>query len=611
MHKETTEKSSFRWKNWKTVMRMGAYLRPHGWGYAIGVVIISISGVLTLMVTRLWGQLGGVGTATSMKDGVAHAAPDASLDFMPFDLNSLNEIGWLILIVLGIQAALSFARVVLFAKMTEDMMLAMRKDAFEAIVSMPMGFFDTRRVGDLNSRISADVTSIQDVFTTILAELLRQLIIIVGGILALLYFSVTLTLLMLATLPVMIIAAILFGRFIRKLSKRTQDQVAESNTIVQETLTGITSVKSFANEAWELMRYVGSIRDIRSLAMKGAIWRGAFGSFIILFIFGAITLVIFKGAELMTTGGLASEHFFTFLLMTGLVAGSIGGIAAQFSSLQRGLGAIESLMELMDEPREVVETNDTTAQKPVNLKGDVTFKDVYFHYPNREDIAVLKGISLHIAPGERVALVGASGAGKSTIASLLLRFHDPVSGNVSIDGTPLKDFPLSSMRKRMAFVPQEVILFGGDIKTNIAYGRFDASPAEIEAAARKANALEFIQSFPEGFDTLVGERGVQLSGGQRQRIAIARAILRDPDLLILDEATSALDASSEKEVQLALDTLMKGRSSLIIAHRLSTIKSADKIAVLSNGSIVEIGQHEELLAQKGAYQKLVKNQEVG
>ena len=611
MHKETTEKSSFRWKNWKTVMRMGAYLRPHAWGYAIGVVIISISGVLTLMVTRLWGQLGGVGTATSMKDGVAHAAPDASLDFMPFDLNSLNEIGWLILIVLGIQAALSFARVVLFAKMTEDMMLAMRKDAFEAIVSMPMGFFDTRRVGDLNSRISADVTSIQDVFTTILAELLRQLIIIVGGILALLYFSVTLTLLMLATLPVMIIAAILFGRFIRKLSKRTQDQVAESNTIVQETLTGITSVKSFANEAWELMRYVGSIRDIRSLAMKGAIWRGAFGSVIILFIFGAITLVIFKGAELMTTGGLASEHFFTFLLMTGLVAGSIGGIAAQFSSLQRGLGAIESLMELMDEPREVVETNDTTAQKPVNLKGDVTFKDVYFHYPNREDIAVLKGISLHIAPGERVALVGASGAGKSTIASLLLRFHDPVSGNVSIDGTPLKDFPLSSMRKRMAFVPQEVILFGGDIKTNIAYGRFDASPAEIEAAARKANALEFIQSFPEGFDTLVGERGVQLSGGQRQRIAIARAILRDPDLLILDEATSALDASSEKEVQLALDTLMKGRSSLIIAHRLSTIKSADKIAVLSNGSIVEIGQHEELLAQKGAYQKLVKNQEVG
>jgi ABC-type multidrug transport system fused ATPase/permease subunit len=590
---------------------MGAYLRPHAWGYAIGVVIISISGVLTLMVTRLWGQLGGVGTASSMKDGAASSAPDASLSFLPFDLSDLTEIGWLILLVLGIQAALSFTRVVLFAKMTEDMMLAMRKDAFEAIVSMPMSFFDTRRVGDLNSRVSADITSIQDVFTTTLSELLRQLIIIIGGILALLYFSVTLTLLMLATLPVMIIAAILFGRFIRKLSKRTQDQVADSNTIVQETLTGITSVKSFANEAWELMRYLSSIRNIRSLAMKGAIWRGAFGSFIILFIFGAITLVIFKGAELMTTGGLASEHFFTFLLMTGLVAGSIGGIAAQFSALQRGLGAIESLMELMDEPREIVQTNEDSAQPSVELKGDITFENVHFHYPNRADITVLNDINLRIAPGERVALVGASGAGKSTIASLLLRFHDPVGGEVSIDGIPLKNLPLTSLRKRMAFVPQEVILFGGDIRTNIAYGRFDASQEEIEAAARKANAFEFIQSFPEGFDTLVGERGIQLSGGQRQRIAIARAILRDPDLLILDEATSALDASSEKEVQLALDALMKGRSSLIIAHRLSTIKSADKIAVLSNGAIVEMGQHNELLAQQGAYHELVKNQEVG
>lgn len=611
MRKEEPESRSFRWKNWKTVLRMGSYLRPHALGYIIGVIIISISGVLTLMVTRLWGQLGGVGTASSMPSGGNSPAADTSLAFLPFDLNDLTEIGWLIFLVLVIQATLSFVRVVLFAKMTEDMMLAMRKDAFEAIVSMPMRFFDTRRVGDLNSRVSADITSIQDVFTTTLSELLRQLIIIVGGILALLYFSVTLTLIMLATLPVMIIAAILFGRFIRKLSKRTQDQVADSNTIVQETLTGITSVKSFANEAWELLRYLRSIRDIRSLALKGAIWRGAFASFIILFIFGAITLVIFKGAELMTTGGLASEHFFTFLLMTGLVAGSIGGIAAQFSALQRGLGAIESLMELMDEPREEVETNEANAQPSVDLKGDISFKNVHFHYPNREDVTVLKEINLRIAPGERVALVGASGAGKSTIASLLLRFHDPVSGEVSIDGTPLKTFPLSSLRKRMAFVPQEVILFGGDIRTNIAYGRFDASQDEIEAAAKKANAFDFIQSFPEGFDTLVGERGVQLSGGQRQRIAIARAILRDPDLLILDEATSALDASSEKEVQLALDSLMDGRSSLIIAHRLSTIKSADKIAVIANGTIVEMGQHDELLAKKGPYHELVKNQDVG
>jgi ABC-type multidrug transport system fused ATPase/permease subunit len=568
-------------------------------------LVISLSGVLTLLVTRLWGQLGGVGASTGEEAGV-----ESPMAMLNIDMHSLTEVGWLILLVLAVQATLSFGRVLLFAKMTEDMMLAMRNDAFEAIVSMPMKFFDTRRVGDLNSRVSADITAIQDVFTTTLAELLRQIIIIVGGILALLYFSVTLTLLMLATLPVMIIAAILFGRFIRKLSKRTQDQVAESNTIVQETLTGIISVKSFANEAWEVVRYLNSIKDIRSLAMRGAIWRGAFASFIILFIFGAITLVIFKGAELMMEGGLASEHFFTFLLMTGLVAGSIGGIAAQFSALQRGLGAIESLMELMEESREEVVTQQDQPYPALQLRGDVSFEDVHFHYANRADVNVLTGVNLRIEPGKRVALVGPSGAGKSTIASLLQRFHDPTAGVIKVDGQPLDQYDLTGFRKRIAFVPQEVILFGGDIRSNIAYGKTDASEEAIRSAAEQANALEFIESFPDGFATVVGERGVQLSGGQRQRIAIARAILRDPDILILDEATSALDASSEKEVQLALDALMKDRSSLIIAHRLSTIKNADQIAVLSEGTILEMGTHDTLIASGGAYKKLVENQEI-
>ena len=603
--KENETVRKFSWKNWGALGKMGKYLRPHAWGYALGILIISASGILTLLVTRLWGQLGGVGT---MGDGPAQV--ESPMQALNIDMTNLSSIGWTILIVLVIQATLSFARVVLFARMTEDMMRDMRSDAFEAIVRMPMRFFDTRRVGDLNSRISSDITAIQDIFTTTMAELLRQIIIIIGGILALLYFSVTLTLLMLATLPVMIIAAILFGRFIRKLSKRTQDQVAESNTIVQETLTGIISVKSFANEALELVRYGLSIRDIRTLALKGAIWRGAFASFIILFIFGAITLVIFKGADLMASGGLASEHFFTFLLMTGLVAGSIGGIAAQFSALQKGLGAIESLMELMDEPQEPVDTRSETLVD-LKLEGRVQFKNVQFHYPNREDINVLSGVDLDIAPGERIALVGPSGAGKSTIASLLLRFHDPVSGDILIDGESLASFPLTAYRKRVAFVPQEVILFGGDIRSNIAYGKPDATDAEIMDAADKANAKEFIDSFPEGFETLVGERGVQLSGGQRQRIAIARAILRNPDILILDEATSALDSTSELEVQKALDVLMHGRSSLIIAHRLSTIRSADRIAVIADGTIQEWGNHEDLMAAQGTYFRLVENQEIG
>jgi ABC-type multidrug transport system fused ATPase/permease subunit len=603
--KGNEEGRKFSWKNWGALGKMGTYLRPHAWGYALGILIISASGILTLLVTRLWGQLGGVGT---MGEGPAQLA--SPMQALNIDMTNLASIGWAILVVLFVQATLSFVRVVLFARMTEDMMRDMRSDAFEAIVRMPMRFFDTRRVGDLNSRVSADITAIQDIFTTTIAELLRQVILIIGGILALLYFSVTLTLLMLATLPVMIIAAILFGRFIRTLSKRTQDQVADSNTIVQETLTGIISVKSFANEALELLRYGVSIHNIRTLALKGAIWRGAFASFIILFIFGAITLVIFKGADLMASGGLASEHFFTFLLMTGLVAGSIGGIAAQFSALQKGLGAIESLMELMDEPQEPVDTRSDTLVD-LKLKGRVQFKNVQFHYPNREDINVLSGVDLDIAPGERIALVGPSGAGKSTIASLLLRFHDPVSGEILIDGQPLASFPLTSYRKRVAFVPQEVILFGGDIRSNIAYGKPSATEAEIMDAAEKANAKEFIASFPEGFDTLVGERGVQLSGGQRQRIAIARAILRNPDILILDEATSALDSTSELEVQKALDVLMHGRSSLIIAHRLSTIRSADRIAVITNGAIQEWGNHEDLMAAQGPYFRLVENQEIG
>ena len=601
------KKSRFKLSDLKGFRKLKPYLRPHIWGFLLGIVLLSFSGILTLIVTRLWGQLGGIGVLGSeTEDSVGSLGFEASL-LEDYDLNNLQTIGVAIAIVLIIQAILSFIRVFLFADMTEKMMLAMRKDAFEAIVSMPMDFYHEKRVGDLNSRISADITAIQDTFTTTLAELIRQMIIIGGGVAALAYFSVKLTLLMLGTLPIVIIVAIFFGKFIKRLSKETQDEVASSNVIVQEVLTGIVNVKAFANEWFEINRYTDKVSKVRSLAMKGAMGRGAFASFIILFIFGAITLVIFKGAELMQEGELASEHFFTFLLMTGLVAGSIGGLAAQFGIVQKGLGAIESLMEILEEQRELQSLDDEA--KALDLSKDFEFKGVDFHYDQRPDVPVLKNFNLTIKEGEQVALVGPSGAGKSTVASLMLRFQDPVNGSILVGGKDVKDLELRAYRKSMAYVPQEVILFGEDIRTNISYGKIDATDEEVREAARRAYALDFIEDFPEGFETLVGERGIQLSGGQRQRIAIARAILRDPKILILDEATSALDNVSETEVQKALEELMAGRSTLVIAHRLSTIKKAHKIAVLKEGSVVEMGTHEELIALEGSYFNQVKSQE--
>ena len=600
-HAEPPHKGKLNRDGVRQFRRITPYLRPHRIKFAVGIVLITLSGVLTLVVTRLWGQLGGVGVDSTAGQG-GFELP------LPIDAGDLRQIGVAIFLVLVVQSALSFIRIWLFGEITTRMLKALREDAFAGMITQPMAFFDTRRVGDLGSRIAADIEAIRDTFTVVLAELVRQTIIIGGGLLALMTFSWKLTLLMLGTLPVAMIAAMGFGRFIRKLSKKTQDAVAGSNTIVSETLTGIMSVKAFARESYELARYRDRVEEVRGIALRTALWRGAFASFIIVMIFGAITIVLFQGASMLKSGELNSEQFFSFLLMTGLVAGSIGGIANIFGDLQRGFGAIEEVMDLIQRDREPVDLEEETAASPQGRGLAVRFDGVGFHYPNRPDVRVLDGIDLELRSGETLALVGGSGAGKSTLASLVTAFRAPTDGTLTVDGIPVAEHGLSALRRRMALVPQEVILFGGSIEENIRYGRPDASENEVRQAAEDALALPFIEAFPDGFATLVGERGVQLSGGQRQRIALARAFLRDPELLLLDEATSALDAASEKAIQEALDRLMQGRTSLVIAHRLSTVRSADRIAVMESGHIVEIGDHETLMAQGGRYRELVEHQ---
>jgi ABC-type multidrug transport system fused ATPase/permease subunit len=470
---------------------------------------------------------------------------------------------------------------------------------------MPMQFFSSRRVSELNSRVAADISQIQDTFTTGIAEFLRQMIIVIGGITALFFTSVKLSLLMLATIPIFAIVAVFFGKFIKKLSKEAQDKVADSNTIVGESLQGIANVKAFTNEAFEMLRYKFAVNDIKKIAIKGGLARGAFSSFIIFCIFGAIVLLVWYAVKLQNVGELSQSQLITFILYTIFVGASIGGLPIQYAQIQKAIGATERVFDLIDEEPEVIEEKST----PQPIHGKLSFKDLKFAYPTRPELTVLKGISFEAQEGESIAIVGPSGAGKSTIASLILRFYEPQEGQMLLDDTPASEFTLHDLRSQMAIVPQDILLFGGTIKENIAYGKPEATDKEILEAAKKANAHDFIMSFPEQYETIVGERGVQLSGGQRQRVAIARAVLKNPVILILDEATSSLDSESEKLVQDALEKLMKGRTSFVIAHRLSTIKNADQILVLEDGKIVEKGTHSVLLEdEKGLYHKLIQLQ---
>jgi len=559
------------------------YADNHRWKFYLGLVFLLLTGGTALAFPKLMGML-----VDSVKNK---------------DLDAANTVALGLLAILFLQSIFSFFRVYLFVNFTENTLANLRFSLYSNLVKLPMNFFSQKRVGELNSRISSDITQIQDTLTTTIAEFLRQFILIFGGIILLASESIKLTLMMLGVVPLVVIAAVIFGRFIRKYSKKVQDQVAESQVIVEETLQGISIVKAFANEWYEIARYKSKIKEIVAVAIKGGQYRGYFASFIIFCLFGAIVAVVWYGVILSIRGEMSVGQLITFVLYSTFVGASFGGIAELYAQIQKAVGATERVFELLAEEPEKIKSQKTSVSN--KIKGDVSFENVHFTYPSRKEIEVLKGINFEAKSGQKIALVGPSGAGKSTISALLLRFYDVSAGQIKIDNKPIESYDLEELRGNMSIVPQDVILFGGSIKENIAYGNPDARFEEIKVAAQQANAFDFIAGFPDQFETLVGERGVKLSGGQRQRIAIARALLKNPSILILDEATSSLDSESEKQVQEALETLMKGRTSIIIAHRLATIRSADAILVVNDGLIAELGTHKELLEiENGIYKNL-------
>jgi len=589
-------KAKINKKNLKKSLRIFKYAEKHKWKFFLGLFFLAGTAATALIFPRLMGNLMGVIGGNGSKG-------------QEIDKNALsalaNSLGLKLLILFSIQAIFSFFRVVTFTSFTENMLASLRKEAYNKLIQMPMGFFSQRQVAELNSRIATDISQISDTFTTNIAEFLRQLVIIIGGITIICFMSWKMALVMLSIIPVIAIVTLFFARYIRKLSKQVQDFVADSNVIVGESLQGITNVKSFTNEAYEIKRYNNKVVDIMKLAIKGGLARGSFFSFIIFCLFGAIIFIVWYGIQLTLQDVISVKDMLSFLFYTVFVAASIGGIAEQLAAIQRAIGATERVMDIIDEIPEKIDLHYKKDKSNIRIKGDIEFKNVSFFYPSRPQFQVLKNISFKVEKGETIALVGPSGSGKSTIASLILRFYDPQAGEIIIDGKNVNNFGLTELRDNMAIVPQDVLLFGGTIKENIAYGKQGATIAEIIEAARQANALEFIESFPDKFETLVGERGIQLSGGQRQRIAIARAVLKDPSILILDEATSSLDSESERVVQEALDKLMVGRTSFVIAHRLSTIRKADKIIVIDKGKVREAGSHEVLMMnENGLYRSL-------
>lgn len=573
------------------------YLIRYKWVFfpAFGALILTAG--LSLAFPYFLGSLIG-----SPSDALA----GAEIDVESLQKN-INRTVITLVCILFIQAIVGFFRVQGFIKAGEAALNNIRQDVLSHLLRLPIPFFHQHRAGELSGRLSGDLEILRETLMTTVPQFARQVVILIGGLIFLFCSSVKLSLFMLALIPVIVLAIAILGKSIKGFSRASQDALSKSNVVAEEAISGIQELKGNVNESFESKRYKAVLDEFKEVAYKGAKARALFVAFIIFALFGSISVVAWFGAGMLSRGEIATEEFVRFILFSVFVGASLGAMPEIFSQIAKADGATERIREILAMKPEVSIEQSQELVIP-DLQGQVTFENISFAYPSRPDSNVLRDVSFNVEVGQRIAIVGASGAGKSTLFQLLLGFYNPDLGHLKIDGKLAQDYELSTRRASMSLVPQDIFLFGGTISENILYGSPNSSEEEMIEAAKQAYAHDFICDFAEGYETMVGQRGVKLSGGQRQRIAIARAILANPRILLLDEATSALDAESEKYVQEALNKLMESRTSIVIAHRLATIRSCDKIYVLEHGEILESGTHEELVALGQRYKYLAETQ---
>lgn len=573
--------------------RMFSYVRPYSNRLMGAMVCLAVASSLGLAYPYYLGVLAEIAF-----DNAATAHPEAAH----------RELGATTLWLLGLflaQACFVSLHHYFMTWLGERVIADVRKALYRHITGLSPGYFHSTRTGELLSRFTDDVARLQRTVSQDLSITLRSVFVLTGGVSILFYINSKLTAVMLAVVPVLMIAATCWGRVIRELSRKAQDGLATANGSLQEGLAAIETVQAFGREDFEAGRYDSAVELTFALFIRRAVSSSWFAAVVGFISFATITGVFWLGGSMAIQGTLTAAGLTSFIFYTLLVAGAVGALADLFEVLQSSIGATQRIFEIFDTTSEIVDPLSPVPEP--TLRGEIEFVGVTFSYGDRQ-VDVVRNINLRICAGEICALVGSSGSGKTTLGRLVLRYWDPTQGKILFDGHDLRGLRLADLREAMAVVSQDPVLFSGSIRENIRYGRLSASDAEVEAVARAANADSFIRDFPAGYDTMVGERGVRLSGGQRQRVSIARALLRDPKVLILDEATSALDSESEHLVQEALEVLQRGRTTLVIAHRLSTIQHADRIAVLHHGEIVEAGQHGELMARGGHYTRLVVRQ---